>query len=156
MPGNAGKKMGMMQLGLLTVAALLLAGALVVKTKRDAVADDVPLAIAQEMAQQAPAGHRDNTEPRRSFGKPGASGGSAGTEADADEAVETPPAMQEADCSAYQGWIGKKLDRAAVEATGKPHRILKPGDAMTMDFNPERINVETDEKGKMETRVFCG
>jgi hypothetical protein len=33
---------------------------------------------------------------------------------------------------------------------------LKPGDMMTMDFNQERVNVETDESGATVMRVFCG
>lgn len=175
MPNNAGKKMGMMQLGLLTVGALLLSGALIVKTKRDAVAD-VPVAVVQEIADEAPAAG-DGDLPKRTFGdnavpqaaivaaEPGVSEGSEGSEGSgvpggsegvAPAPAEPAPEMPAADCSAYEGWVGKPLDRAAVEATGKPHRILKPGDMMTMDFNPERINVETDEKGEMVMRVFCG
>ena len=174
MPHNKGKKMGMVQLGLLTVAALLLSGALIVKGKRDATSD-----VAISMAQESPAAGDENM-PQRTFGNnaipphqspsdpvegvPGAIEGSAGA-TDGEEAgisVEeaermAPPEMMPADaCAAYQSWVGQPVDRAAVEATGKPHRILKPGDMMTMDFNPERINVETDEKGEIVQRVFCG
>ncbi len=34
-------------------------------------------------------------------------------------------------------------------------RILAPGTMMTMDHNPERLNLETDEAGAV-TRWFCG
>lgn len=173
MPHNKGKKMGMVQLGLLTAGALLLSGALIVKGKRAATSD-----VAISMAQESPAAGDENM-PQRTFGNsaipphqspsdavegvPGASEGSAGEGTSEGISVEeaermAPPEMMPAEdaCAAYQSWVGKPVDRAAVEATGKPHRILKPGDMMTMDFNPERINVETDEKGEVVQRVFCG
>jgi hypothetical protein len=54
----------------------------------------------------------------------------------------------------YEAWVGQPLDEAKVKEEGRPYRILKPGDAVTMDMNPERINVEHDN-GKV-TRVWCG
>jgi hypothetical protein len=54
----------------------------------------------------------------------------------------------------YEGWVGQPLDEAKVKAEDRPYRILKPGDMMTMDHNPQRINVE-HENGKV-TRVWCG
>ena len=36
-----------------------------------------------------------------------------------------------------------------------PVRVIGPNQAVTMDFNPERINLETDAVGII-TRVFCG
>lgn len=54
----------------------------------------------------------------------------------------------------YEGWVGQPLDEAAVKAENRPFRIIKPGDPVTMDMNPERINVE-HEDGKV-TRVWCG
>lgn len=36
-----------------------------------------------------------------------------------------------------------------------PHRVLKPGSVMTMDFNPLRLNVHIDGKGFI-TDARCG
>ena len=138
MPSNSGKKIGMMQLGLLTVAALLMSGALIVKTKRDANAE-VPVVVAQDVAAEVPAAGDDNM-PKRTFGnsaipqatlegEPGVSEGSEGNEGSGISVEEAermaPPVMAEPNCSAYEGWVGKPVDRAAVEATGKPHRIFE-------------------------------
>ena len=34
-------------------------------------------------------------------------------------------------------------------------RIIRPGDAVTMDFRPERLNFEIDTAGKI-ARIYCG
>lgn len=54
----------------------------------------------------------------------------------------------------FEDWIGKPLDEAVIKETGRPYRILKPDDMMTMDHNPERINIEHD--GGKVVRVWCG
>lgn len=54
----------------------------------------------------------------------------------------------------YEDWVGKPVDHSALKATGRPFRVLKPGDMMTMDHNPERINVEHDDN--VVTRIWCG
>lgn len=68
-----------------------------------------------------------------------------------------PPArdtFHDASCS-FEGWVGKKVDEAAIKAEGRPFRILTPDSMMTMDHSPDRINVEHD--GNMTvTRVWCG
>jgi hypothetical protein len=92
--------------------------------------------------------------------------GSMGEESPAGEAVteqeiphsDVPPpsreAFKDASCD-FEGWVGKPVDEAAVKETGRVYRILKPDSMMTMDHNPERINVVHDEDGKV-TRVWCG
>ena len=59
------------------------------------------------------------------------------------------------DCGVYDAWIGKPVDEALVEATGKIYRILPPGSLMTMDYNPERINVHLNEDG-IVIDIKCG
>ena len=34
-------------------------------------------------------------------------------------------------------------------------RYIRPGDAVTMDFRPDRTNIELDDAG-IVTRVYCG
>lgn len=59
------------------------------------------------------------------------------------------------DCGTYIEWIGQKVSNSALEKTGKPFRILPPNAMMTMDHNPERINVHVNEEGVIEN-VKCG
>ena len=53
-----------------------------------------------------------------------------------------------------QAQIGQPID--GTQATGRAgRRILRPGDAATMDFVPERLNLVTDSRGRL-TRAYCG
>lgn len=38
---------------------------------------------------------------------------------------------------------------------GVPVRIIRPGMAVTMDYNPTRLNIEIDESGEI-FRISCG
>ena len=38
---------------------------------------------------------------------------------------------------------------------GRPVRVIEPGDAVTQDFNAERVNVHVDTQGYV-TEVTCG
>lgn len=62
---------------------------------------------------------------------------------------------QPKDCGNHMDWIGQKVSNSELKKTGKPFRILSPDSMMTMDHNPERINVHVDEKGVIED-VKCG
>ena len=50
--------------------------------------------------------------------------------------------------------IIRPVAKGGYDFTG-PVRVIGPNQAVTMDFNPERINLETDAVGII-TRVFCG
>lgn len=89
----------------------------------------------------------------------GSPGGEAVTEQELPPQADMPPppsrdVFQDAECS-FEGWVGQKVDEAAVKATGRPYRILTPDSMMTMDHNPERINVVHDADMTV-TRVWCG
>lgn len=45
--------------------------------------------------------------------------------------------------------------RREIARTGRIVRPLREGDAATMDFNPERVNIILDETGRV-LRVTCG
>lgn len=71
---------------------------------------------------------------------------------------DVPPPSREAftdESCAFEAWVGKPVDEAAVKATGRIYRILKPDSMMTMDHNPDRINVVHGDDG-IVTRVWCG
>jgi len=58
--------------------------------------------------------------------------------------------------SALQHLVGKT--EAALAATALPAgalRVIRPGMAVTMEYSPQRLNIELDETGHI-TRVFCG
>lgn len=55
----------------------------------------------------------------------------------------------------FAAWVGQPVNEDAVKALGRPFRVLKPGDAATMDFSAERININTDDAGVV-TSVTCG
>ncbi len=71
---------------------------------------------------------------------------------------DVPPPSREvftdADCD-YESWVGTQVDEVKVKEAGRPYRLLKPDSMMTMDHNPERINVVHDDDMKI-TRVWCG
>jgi ribulose-5-phosphate 4-epimerase/fuculose-1-phosphate aldolase len=92
------------------------------------------------------------------MGEPGVSSGSSdGLVVDEDEleqAHNDHPA-EEMTCGSYPEWVGQKVDRAAIEATGKPFRVIKPDSMVTMDHNPDRINVVIDDN-EIVLEVKCG
>jgi len=69
-----------------------------------------------------------------------------------------PAAQPEADaCGAagYQSLVGQtEADFAAITFPG-PVRMIRPGQAVTMDFREDRLNIEFDAAGRV-LRVFCG
>ena len=88
---------------------------------------------------------------------PDSPGGEAVTEQEIPQSDVPPPSravFSDATCD-FESWVGKKIDNAAIEATGRPSRILEPGAMMTMDHSPQRINIEHD-KDMVVTRVWCG
>lgn len=67
-------------------------------------------------------------------------------------------AEADGDCNAHahRGLIGQPLsDPASVAALAPKVRLIRPGDAVTMDFQPDRLNVELDAAGRV-VRVHCG
>ena len=72
------------------------------------------------------------------------------------------PQLSEARCRAAgaQAELGKTIDPAVTEATRAAAgalraRVIKPGDAVTMDADPQRLNIEVDDTGKIR-RLRCG
>jgi hypothetical protein len=77
-----------------------------------------------------------------------------------DEPLAPPPAEGSCDDTQAQWAIGKTLSEAELEqarsdAKAETVRTLKPGQAVTMEFNGNRLNVDQDEQGVV-TAVRCG
>ena len=72
--------------------------------------------------------------------------------------AETPPGLPENDtCNAapYAGLIGQDASVLETVLIMQRIRILRPGQPMTMDFWPGRINIMIDDDERIE-RLFCG
>ena len=72
------------------------------------------------------------------------------------------PAPDEGGCNAEAA--GALVGRAATEALGAEAlrlsgaarlRWIRPGDAVTMDYSTDRLNVHVDARGRVE-RLACG
>lgn len=50
--------------------------------------------------------------------------------------------------------VGRNIGEVSL-SPGQPHRIISPGEMVTQDFQPDRVNVFVDEKGWI-ARVTCG
>jgi hypothetical protein len=75
-------------------------------------------------------------------------------ESDDRDGVERIPDRSKS-CGDYSDWVGKPVDEEAVKSTNDFARIIKPGDAVTKDYNADRVNVDIDNNN-MVTRVWCG
>jgi hypothetical protein len=69
------------------------------------------------------------------------------------EPMPDPPATCGAD--GLQGLIGQSEAVLATMRFAQPIRIIRPGMAVTMDYNPNRLNIEVDGFGQI-IRVSCG
>lgn len=79
-------------------------------------------------------------------------------------ALDTPPPAAPAahDCSAeaVPGLLGKpasaeRVEQARQQSGAKRVRVLAPADAVTLDYNPQRLNIDIDEAGLIR-RLSCG
>lgn len=76
------------------------------------------------------------------------------------EPAAPPPAM-EPNCGAgmLDAYVGRKGSDDVVAAIREwrgehPVRVLKPGSIMTMDYRPDRLNMELTEDGTIK-RFYC-
>ena len=82
-------------------------------------------------------------------------------------ATTPPPAAAELQANAgtcnaepAQPYVGKPASDANIDAAfkasgAKTMRSLKPGEAMTMDYREDRVNILQDASGNIE-RISCG
>jgi hypothetical protein len=72
------------------------------------------------------------------------------------ETPEPVPAEEDAcGASGLQDLVGQDVSVVAAMTFLAPMRIIRPGEAVTMDFNPARLNVELDAADVI-VRVYCG
>ena len=56
---------------------------------------------------------------------------------------------------AVQSLIGSNIASVDTRPLAKTVRIIPPNSAVTMDYNPQRLNIETDARGVI-VRMTCG
>lgn len=71
-----------------------------------------------------------------------------------DRVVIEEVAAVEHDCD-FDDWVGKAVNEDSLSETERPFRVLSPGSVVTMDYNPERINIHTDDEGTV-AYITCG
>ena len=69
------------------------------------------------------------------------------------ETVAT-PAPSDCGADAYQSLVGANLAAVTLPAD-LGARIIEPGMAVTMDYRPDRMNIEVEESGWIMA-VYCG
>jgi len=75
-----------------------------------------------------------------------------------DDGTAEPPAPPPADaCGAamFEGMIGEPRGEIHEPSLPQPYRIIEPGDAVTKDYRPDRLNIYLDDDGHV-SRVYCG
>ena len=67
------------------------------------------------------------------------------------------PDPPDASCAAerLQHLVGQPDSAFDPSGLDEPVRIIHPGDAVTMDFSPQRLNVEIDADGRISA-IRCG
>lgn len=73
------------------------------------------------------------------------------------EATPPPPPSMEPNCGADQlgAYVGQPASDEVIAAItqwrgDKPMRVLRPGQPVTMDYRPDRLNVQIGEDGKIK------
>lgn len=110
----------------------------------DATAEEAPAMAGSDMPESSMPGS-DVDESDMSMGE----------EAAADEAA----AGCQAAADALGVWIGKSYEEAKGDIEAGEGvamiRVIRPDQAVTQDFRPDRLNVELDAEDNV-TRIYCG
>lgn len=65
----------------------------------------------------------------------------------------------ECDAGRAQAFVGQDgaavAERARIAASARTIRRIRPGEAVTMDFRADRLNIDVDDSGKI-TALRCG
>ncbi len=74
--------------------------------------------------------------------------------------VQAAQAPSECNADAVKNMLGQfasadTVEQTRLQAGADKVRVLAPGDRATMDFNPQRLNIEIDE-AEMIQRFSCG
>ena len=62
----------------------------------------------------------------------------------------------ECKADAYRSYVGKNRSELPATPAGETRRLVCSTCAVTMDFNPERVNIVYDTTSNLVTEVKCG
>lgn len=73
-------------------------------------------------------------------------------------ATSTPSAELPGQCKAdaYRSYVGKNRSELPATPAGETRRVVCSTCAVTMDFNPDRVNILYDTASNLVTEVKCG
>ena len=71
------------------------------------------------------------------------------------EPIPDEPAADACGAASLQRLVGQDMSALAAMTFPDTTRFISPGDAVTMDFSPTRLNFDLDEDGTI-LRVWCG
>jgi hypothetical protein len=73
-------------------------------------------------------------------------------------ATPPPPSNELGQCKAdaYRSYIGKSRLELPAAPVGETRRVVCSTCAVTMDFNPNRVNIVYDTASNLVTEVKCG
>ena len=77
------------------------------------------------------------------------------TGGDAPAPVVPSPADDTCGAAGLASYIGQPASALDTARFANPVRVIRPGDMVTMDFNPQRLNFELDDQGEI-ARIRCG
>lgn len=66
-----------------------------------------------------------------------------------------PPVEDACGAAGLQQMVGQPASALDTMRFAQPMRVIRPGQAVTMDYNAERLNFAVGEDGRI-TRVYCG
>lgn len=75
-------------------------------------------------------------------------------------AAAPPPPAGPCNADAARWAVGRAVDQDLVnrvihDTGSRTARVIEPGQAVTMDYNPERVSIETNERGAI-VGIRCG
>ena len=67
-----------------------------------------------------------------------------------------PAAPGQCGADAHQWLVGRHRNEIPPAPPSRSRRVYATGDALTMDFSPQRLNIEYDPRTHRVVRVYCG
>jgi hypothetical protein len=79
----------------------------------------------------------------------------AACEVPAEVPADPAPDADACGASGLQDIVGQEASVLAAMLFPQPMRVIRPGDMVTMDFQPGRLNIDVDAQERI-SRVYCG
>ena len=77
------------------------------------------------------------------------------TTPDPERPIISEPGMQSCAAAAYQVLVGQPVGGVHTDSLPQPHRVYGPGDMITEDYSPGRLNIVVGDDGVIK-EVKCG